>query len=74
MRQWLRNAREAKGFSQQSVAEKIGITRQYYQQIETGERQQKMDITLVTKLSQIFDMPINQIVDNESNIEKGENV
>lgn len=57
--------RELKGISQQNVAEEVGITRQYYQLIEAGERQQKMDITLIAKLSQVFGVPMNQIIDNE---------
>ena len=57
--------RESKGLSQQNVAEAIGITRQYYQQIEAGERQQKMDITLITKLSKAFDISVSQIINNE---------
>lgn len=65
MRQWLKNIRESKGISQQNVAEKVGITRQYYQLIEAGERQQKMDITLIAKLSQVLGVSMDQIIDNE---------
>lgn len=65
MREWLKDVRETKGMSQQNVAKAIGITRQYYQQIEAGERQQKMDITLLVKLSQVFNVPINYIIDKE---------
>lgn len=70
MRQWLKDMRELKGLSQQNVAETIGITRQYYQQIEAGERQQKMDITLITKLSKAFDISVSQIINNEVQDEK----
>lgn len=73
MRQWLKNIRESKGISQQNVAEKVGITRQYYQLIEAGERQQKMDITLIAKLSQVFGVSMNQIIDNEmQQVKKGQ--
>lgn len=65
LRQWLKNIRESKGISQQNVAEKVGITRQYYQLIEAGERQQKMDITLIAKLSQVLGVSMDQIIDNE---------
>lgn len=70
MRQWLKDMRELKGLSQQNVAEIIGITRQYYQQIEAGERQQKMDITLITKISKAFDISVSQIINNEVQDEK----
>lgn len=73
LRQWLKNIRESKGISQQNVAEKVGITRQYYQLIEAGERQQKMDITLIAKLSQVFGVSMNQIIDNEmQQVKKGQ--
>lgn len=62
MRQWLKDAREKLDMSQQDVATSIGITRQYYQQIEAGDRQQKMDITLMTKLSDCLGVPITDIV------------
>lgn len=65
-RTYLKEMRENSGLSMQDVAEKIGISRQYYQQIEAGERQQKMDITLVAKLSTIFNIPIEKIVDYEN--------
>ena len=54
MRGYLKELREQKGFSQQNVADSIGITRQYYQQIENGERQKNMDISLVVQLSNLF--------------------
>lgn len=65
MRQWLKEAREKRNLTQQEVALQINITRQYYQQIEAGDRQQKMDITLMTKLSDCLGVPITDIVQYE---------
>ncbi len=65
MREWLKIIREKNGISQQQVARKLHISRQYYQQIESGDRQQKMDITLIVKLSEVFDIPISTIIENE---------
>lgn len=62
MRYWLKELRESSKLSQQQVAEKLKITRQYYQQIEAGDRQQKMDITLSAKLSELFNVSISDIV------------
>lgn len=45
MRQYLVSLRNEHGYSQQDVADKLNISRQYYQMIETGERQKKMDIS-----------------------------
>lgn len=68
LREYLRLLRENKGMSMQDVADKIGISRQYYQQIEAGERQKKMDITLVIALSNLFDISAEQIISNEESI------
>ncbi len=65
MRDWLLNARKQKELTQAQIAEKLGITESYYCMIENGDRQKKMDITLVTKLSLILDIPITEIIENE---------
>lgn len=38
MRENLRQARKAKGMTQQEMADKLGISLRYYQQIEAGDR------------------------------------
>lgn len=65
MRGYLKELREQKGFSQQNVADSIGITRQYYQQIENGERQKNMDVSLVVQLSNLFGIPPEAIIKEE---------
>lgn len=58
--------REERGLSLQDVAKKIGISRQYYHYIELGERQKKMDITLVKKIANVFNVPLETIIANEN--------
>ena len=65
MRDWLREARQKSGKTMAEVAEELGISESYYSYIEAGDRQKKMDITLVAKLSKIFSMGIQQIVELE---------
>lgn len=65
MREWLRKLREEKQLTQQNVADMLGISKQYYQLIEAHERQKKIDITLVAKLSEIFDVSFNEIIKQE---------
>lgn len=65
MREWLKNLRESKQMTQQSVADLLGISKQYYQLIEAHERQKKMDITLITKIADIFNVSLNEIVQQE---------
>ncbi len=65
MRGWMVEARKSAGLTQKQVGEKIGVSEAYYSYIEKGERQQKMDITLCSKLSDVFGIPIQKIVELE---------
>lgn len=66
MRDWLLDARTKSGMTQLEVARKIGISEAYYAYIERGERQKNMDITLAAKLSSIFEIPFERIIEFES--------
>ncbi len=68
MRKWLRDLREASKMSQQTVAERIGISQNYYCMIESGERQPKMTIEMAKKLSEVFEVPIDTILENEAEV------
>lgn len=70
MREYLKKLREEHGYSMQAVADKIGISKQYYQRIEVGDRQQNMDITLAVKLSEIFGISIQSIIEYEKQLSK----
>lgn len=65
MREYLKKLREEHGYTMQVVADKIGISKQYYQRIEVGDRQKNMDITLAVKLSEIFGISIQSIIEYE---------
>lgn len=66
VREYLIEAREKAGLTQQDVANRIGISRQYYQMVETGERQKRMDLALAGVLSVVLNIPIAEIVQRES--------
>lgn len=68
MREYLKKLREEHGYTMQVVADKIGISKQYYQRIEVGDRQQNMDITLAVKLSEIFGISIQSIIEYEKQL------
>ena len=72
-RTYLKELREEHNMSMQTVADKIGISRQYYQLIEAGERQKKMDITLLTKFSDLFGISLVDIVEKEKSLHLDEN-
>lgn len=72
VREYLIEAREKAGLTQQDVANRIGISRQYYQMVETGERQKRMDLSLAGDLSAILNIPITEIVQKESAVPDAE--
>lgn len=72
VREYLIEAREKAGLTQQDVANRIGISRQYYQMVETGERQKRMDLSLAGSLSAILNIPITEIVQKESAVPDAE--
>lgn len=66
MRKWLSDMRKAKEMTQQEVAKMLDISEAYYSYIESGDRQKKMDLALAAKLSVVFAIPIEQIIELES--------
>lgn len=66
MRDWLKEKRVEKGMTMAQISEKLEISEPYYCLIEAGERQKKMDIVLVGKLSVIFDIPVTEIINLEA--------
>lgn len=72
VREYLIEAREKAGLTQQDVANRIGISRQYYQMVETGERQKRMDLFLAGGLSVVLNIPIAEIAQRESAAQESE--
>lgn len=66
MRDWLREMRTEKGMTQQEVAKQLDLSEAYYSYIESGERQKKMNIALAAKLSVVFGIPMEQIIEYEN--------
>lgn len=62
MREWLKKSRKDKQMTMSEMSKKLGISESYYCLIENGERQKRMDISLLTKLSDILSIPISEIV------------
>ena len=68
MRQYLVSLRNEHGYSQQDVADKLNISRQYYQMIETGERQKKMDISLASGIATLYGISVMDVEKFEKEI------
>ncbi len=65
MRDWLKTAREKCGMTMKVAAKKLDISESYYSMIESGSRQKTLDISLASKISLLFNIPLQNIVDNE---------
>ena len=66
MRDWLRKLRTDNSMTQQEVAKRLDLSEAYYSYIESGERQKKMNIALAAKLSVVFGIPVEQIIEYEN--------
>lgn len=65
MRKWLKTLRKRKRLTQSYVAEMLNVSRSYYARVESGKRQVKMPIETVKKLSEIFGVSIEYILEQE---------
>lgn len=61
MRIWLRRLRNKNGWTQAETAKRLNMSRQLYNFIENGERQKDMTISLGSKLSDLFNIPLSTI-------------
>lgn len=65
LREYLVDLREQRNESQQDVADALGISRQYYCMIENGDRQKRMDVTLIAGLANHFGISVAEFVSLE---------
>ena len=69
MRTWLKEKRQELQMTQQSVADAIGVSKQYYQLIESGKRQQNMSTGIVMGLANCLGISPIEIVEKETSAE-----
>lgn len=69
MRNYLVALRKEKGLTQKQLAQKLDISESYYNQIENGERQKRMDITIIDRLSVALSVPVSTLINYENNQE-----
>lgn len=69
-REWLRNLRTDKGFSQAEIARKLGISRQYYYYIERGDRMESLDLDIADRLAKIFKISVATISKHEQSMKE----
>ena len=64
-RKWLKELRTSKGLTQQRMADMLGMSRQYYHLIESGNRKATLDI----ELADIFRISLKKIYNNEKGVQ-----
>ena len=70
MRGYMKEIREISKKRQEDMARKLCISESYYNQIERGERQRKMDIDLIQKLAECLNVSIEYIIEEENKLKE----
>lgn len=70
MREYLVKLRSEHNLTQADMARGLDISEPYYQMIEAGKRQQRMDITLAAKLSTLLSVSLDFIESEESKLQQ----
>lgn len=70
VRDYLLALRKRKNMTQKELAHKLDVSESYYNQIENGERQKNMDISLVNRLSLVLEIPITTIIEHENQLRR----
>lgn len=65
MRKYLKKIREKKRLTQLELANKLNISESYYSMIENGERKKVLDLNLISKISEVFNVSIEWIAEQE---------
>lgn len=74
MREYLKRARERSGLTQQCVAEQIGMSQNYYCDIENYVRQKELRAGVLSKLSEVLDISIETMMEEEKKLARKERV
>ena len=71
MRGYLKKLRKQNNFTQSDVSEKLGVGLSTYTMVENGERQKDLSLSWVKKLSEVFNVTVDYIMDQEAKIREG---
>lgn len=55
--------------TQEQVAQRLFIKRQYYNLIENGQRQKNISMTMLTKLADVFGVPVADLIAEETKLQ-----
>lgn len=69
MRYYLKELRKQHHLTQEQVALKANVSRLCYTRIENGQRQKRMNIVTLQKLAEVFDVPVEQLIAEETKLQ-----
>ena len=73
MREWLKEARVKKCLTLKEMGDILSISESYYCNIERGNKQKDMDLSLVVGISNVLGVPLKKILIEEEKLRsKGE--
>ena len=62
MREWLADLRQKKEWNKAQTAKKLGVARQYYGGIESGDRMKRLSIPFASKIANVFGEKVERII------------
>lgn len=65
MREYLKNLRIKKKEKQEAVALALNMSQNHYSQIENGIKQKDMNLSLLIKLSDYFEVDLDYLIEQE---------
>lgn len=69
MRKYLKDARTNLGYTQSDVANHLGISQNYYCDIENGSRQKELKASVAVELSTFLKIPIKELLEHERKLQ-----
>lgn len=70
MRTWLKEARLTNELTQRKTADLLGLSQNYYCNIENGLRQHELTLSTAAKIADLFNIPLSEIRNLEENYQK----
>lgn len=65
MREYLKELRTNKSITQAEISEVLGISQNHYSNIENGARVKVLDLHLLNKLAEFYEVPLSQLINEE---------
>ena len=66
MRDWLKELRTQSSMTQTELAKELAISRTYYSRIENGKRKKCIDLNMLHRLSEVFNIPNDLVIQSET--------